>query len=281
MAEITRDQLVEDVAMRYGKYVTGSASTDSDDTAIEDTSNLFEQDDFWVGNYLGMTSGPADDEYRRIIDYDQYTAQVRVYPPFSADVATGSTESFEILPIQRPKIHQAINAAIVSAGSSWPKFVTDTSSITSISGGDYDYDLPSDLVKLLGVYTRAASDHAWIRIQPDYYEISGTPGAQDLEFNPSYILPIAQSVRLDYIARADTMSASSSTLGIGEPYQREVVDFITNYACYWLHDYQSSIANNEAEFSLHAAKAAAYREAAEVIRAQSGIDLTGRTREEE
>lgn len=272
MAAITRDGLVEDLAMRFGVYVTGTAATASTDTAVIDTTNLIEPVNFYAGAYLGMTSGPADGEYRQVQESDQFRGEARVYPPFSADVtASSATATFEIIPVQRDKLHQAINAAIVAIGDSWPKLVTDTTTISSISGGDYDYSLPAALQRLLGVYTRNASDHGWRPVPPDRYGVSGTPGAQSLEISRSYPLPVGAAVRLDYAARPDTMSASGNTLGIGEPYEREAVDFIIEYGLYWLHDLAASTAKTEGELALHQAKAARAREMAELVRARAGV----------
>ena len=71
MAETSFSDLIEEVARRYGKYKKGTVSSDSSTTTLIDEDNLYEPDDYWVGNYVYILSGGPSGEERPITDYDQ------------------------------------------------------------------------------------------------------------------------------------------------------------------------------------------------------------------
>lgn len=267
MAQKDFADLIEEVAHRFGEYRKGTVSSDSSTTTLVDQDNLYEADDYWVGHYLYMLSGDASGTERPITDYDQGDGKMTVSPAFASSIS--STDTYEILPLRRDQIKKAINAAIRAVGTSWPVTKKDSTTITSLASTSHEYSLPSDLVNLLNVGVRSASDEGWVSVPTQLWVVAGTYASQYVRFSEQFGIPHGMSVQLDYLARPSTLSSDSDTLDIGEPGEREAVDFVVNYALFWLHDMQASAEPTGAGFRPHLTQAQYYRELAESLRARA------------
>jgi len=271
MAEKTRADLVEEVARRFGHYKSGTATGGSTTTVI-DTGILYAPDDYWVGHYVyiledaGGAGAAPEGEERPVTDYDQSTATLTVDPAFSAAVGAGDT--YEVLAVRRGDVTAAINGAIRAAGETWLKHVVDTTTLT-IADDDYDYDLPAAVVRLLMVSVRGDTDEAWVEVPGRLWSVGGTPGALVLYFDALTGLGDGDAIRLDYVARPSELTTDAGTLGVGEPAERELVDFIVCYALFVLHDQAASAAPEGAGFRPHLTQAQYWREEAERVRARA------------
>lgn len=272
MAAKTRADLVQEVARRYGNYRQLTASGGST-TTIVDSDGLYEPDDYWVGHYAtivtdaGGESAAPEGEERPVTDYVQSTTTLTVGPAFSAAVADGDT--FELLTARRADIIAAINAGVRAAGETWLVPTVDTSTVT-IADDDYDYNLPSGLVRLLTVAVRDDTDEAYRFVGGHQWRVSGTPGGpQELLFDTLNGLAAGDTIRLEYLARPSELSADSSSLGLGEPAERELVQFVVQWAVYWLHDQAASRDVNAPGFRGHITLAQYHQERAERMRAMA------------
>jgi hypothetical protein len=267
MAEKTFALMIEEVARRFGEYRKGTVSSDSTTDTLIDEDNLYEPDDYWVGHYLHMLSGDNSGVERPIDDYDQGDTKMTVSPAFASSIA--SNDTYEILPVRREQIKDAINAAIEEMGLSWPVIKSDTSTITSFSGADFDYSIATDTVQLLGVYTRHSATDGWRPVPTEHWQVVGKMGSQTLMLAPTYHIPDSAAVRLDYLAYPSTLSSDSDTLDIGEPGERDAVRFVIGHALFWLHDQAASAAPTGAGFRPHLTQAQYYQETAEKLRARA------------
>lgn len=238
MTAKTRADLIEAVADRFGIYkkltVTGGSTT-----TIVDTGDLFEVDDAWNGHLAyvltdaGGGGAAPEGEERPVTDYDQSAATLTVSPAFSAAVASGDT--VELLPVSRARLVRAINEAVRAATDTWPVVKRDTSTIT-LATDDYDYSLPTDLVRLLSVWYREETDEPWTQVPGRSYRVVGTPGAQVLVFDRLGSLEAGEVLALEYLARPSELATDAATLGVGEPAERELVAFVVEHALGVLHE---------------------------------------------
>jgi len=163
MSAKTRADLIEVLADRYGEYRQGTATGGSTSTCV-DTSGLYEANDAWIGHYLyiltdaGGASAAPEGEERPVTDFVQSTATLTVSPVFTAAVASGDT--YELLPVRREVLARAINAGVRAAGDGWLVGTVDTTTVT-LADDDYDYTLPTDIVRLMRVLYRDASDESY------------------------------------------------------------------------------------------------------------------------
>lgn len=235
MAETTLSDLITEVADAFGAYRSGTADSGTTTTVVDEAA-LYEADDYWIGHYVYITedaggaSAAPEGEERPITDYSQSDAELTVSPAFSA--AVDADDTFEILPLRRDTIKRAINRAIEHADA-WRVQETDSTTVT-IASDDYDYSLPSDLVQLSQVWTRDDTDEGWVEVSPNQWRVSGTPGSQVLYFDTLADLGDGDTIRLEYMAYPSTLDDDTDTLDMGEPGERSLVDFIVNYALYWL-----------------------------------------------
>lgn len=269
MAAKTRADLVEEVARRFGNYRQLTASGGSTTTVV-DADGLYEPDDYWVGHYAyivtdaGGASAAPEGEERPVTDYVRSTATLTVDPAFSAAVASGDT--YELLTARRADIVAAINAGVRAAGETWLVPTVDTSTVT-IAEDDYDYNLPSGLVRLLTVAVRGGTDEAYRFVGGQQWWVSGTPGGpQVLLFDTLNGLEAGDTIRLEYLARPSELSSDSTSLGLGEPAERELVEFVIHWALYWLHDQVASRDVDAPGFRGHITQAQYHQERAERMR---------------
>jgi len=236
MAAKTLAQLIEEIAAQYGPYIQLTV-TGGSVTTIIDTADLYQPDDYWVGMYAyvltdaGGAGAAPEGEERAIIDFDQGSSTATVDPAFTTAVASGDTVEF--LPLQRATLKRAINAAILAAGETWLVFKSDTSTVT-LADDTYTYSLPSDLVSLRSVWYRDDTDEPYKRV--DAWRVTKTPGAQELHLDSLDGLDSGDALKLDYLARPSLLTSDSDALGLGEPAETGLLEFIKHYALAWLHE---------------------------------------------
>lgn len=267
MAAKTRADLVAEICREFGYYYRSSA-TGGSTTTVVDTAGLFAPDDYWVGHYVyivtdaGGGGAAPEGEERPITDYVQSTATLTVSPAFSAAVA--ASDVYELLPMRRGDVEAAINAGIRAAGTTWLVPTVDDSTV-DLADDDYDYSLPDDLVRLLCVWTREGTDEPWVPVDARMWWVEGTPGAQVLEFKTLSGLDSDGTLRLEYLARPSEMTADSGTFGIGEPAETELVEFVTAWALYWLHNQAANRDPEAGGFRPHYTQAQSYLAQARAI----------------
>lgn len=272
MAKKTRGDLVAEVARRFGFYAAGTA-TGGSTTTLADTGGLYAPDDYWNGHYLyivedaGGAGAAPEGEERPVTDYVQSTATLTVAPAFSAAVASGDT--YEVLAVRRADVIAMINSAIRMAGETWLVSKVDDSTV-NLADDDYDYALPTDLVRLLCVWTRAATDEPWVPVAGRTYRVAKTPGGQELVFDTLAGLDDEDTIRLEYLARPSELATDAGTLGVGEPAEVELVEFVVAGALFLLHDQAASGAPEAAGFRAHLTQAQYWKEEMERIRGRAG-----------
>ena len=115
MAETTLNQLAASIARRAGLYAAGTATAGTTTTLTD--ANLIQPDNLWNNCYVHFLSGTYAGQERLISTFDQDTATITFAPALAGAVASGMT--YEICPLQRADIHQAIEDAIRRAGQTW------------------------------------------------------------------------------------------------------------------------------------------------------------------
>lgn len=281
MAETTRADLVEEIAQRFGYYRKITA-TGGSTTTIVSTSGLYETDDAHVGKYAyvltdaGGSSAAPEDQERPITNYVQSTATLTVSPAFT--VAVAASDIIEILQVRRSDIENYINSAIRLAGNTWLVQKVDDTIITFVAN-DYDYTLPSGLVGLLAVEARTGTATPWIPLEG--WRVSETPGAQKLVFNTIAGLASGDTIRLVHLTLPSEMDSESSVLGLGEPVEREMIEFVIATTLFLLHNQKASATATGAGFQAHLTQAQYWREEAQRIKDLAIKRATPEKQEEE
>jgi len=228
----TLNDIVLQIGRNFGAVLSGAA-TAATTTVITDTNYLIQPDNHWLNHYCRFA---AADQERLITAHGQSTKTITVDPAFSnSNITTGS--EYTILPLQWVDIVAAVQQAINSAGASWAVLKDDQTSLSFTPA--QEYALPSDLVSINGVY--GGDGIYWSSITS--WEIIGVPGAYKLLFKALPELRIPQlpaetpliQMRIEYIAMPTLMSASDDTTGVGDVAERELVQYLIEYASYILH----------------------------------------------
>lgn len=242
MTAKTRADLIQYVVERFGRYRKLTATSGSTSTVL-DTATLIEPDDFWVGHLAyvltdaaGLSAAPQGQE-RPVTDYVQSTATLTVAPAFTVAVAVG--DIVELLPVRRGVIVDAINEAIRSAGETWPVVKKDTTTV-NLADADYEYSLPTDMVRLLDVWHMANTGDPYYRVPHRNWHVEGTPGAQVLYFDRLTGLDTDGTIMLQYVGYPSELSADTTALGVGDVAERELVQFVIERALAWLHERAAS-----------------------------------------
>lgn len=264
----TRADLVGEVARRFGHYARATATGGSTTTIVD--SAVYEPDDYWTGHYVyivtdaGGAGAAPEGEERPVTDYVLSSGTLTVGAAFSAAVASGDV--YELLHVRRADVVAAINTAIRAAGETWMVCKTDTTTVTIVDD-DYDYDLPADLARLLSIWYRSDSDVPWEPLHGGLWRVNGTPGGpQELLMETLLYTEAGDTLRLEYLARPEEMDADSDELGVGDPAEREFVDYLITWALFVLHDQAAAAAPEAAGFRPHLTQAQYYREMAEATR---------------
>ena len=230
----TRADLIEDIAREWGFFYSSTVDSGSTTTIVDAT--LLEPDDFWIGHYAYITDTTDDAapeaEERPVSDFVQSTGTVTVSPAFSAVTAAGDT--YELLPARRADIIAGLDRGMHIAAQHWMVQVTDTTTVT-IATDDYDYDLPTDLVRLNNVMYRADSDEPYQAVDNATWYVGGTYGDQVLYFYDISAFDAGDTVRLEYVKRIAEFSSDTDTLDVGAPAEEELVNFLVAYGCHYLH----------------------------------------------
>ncbi len=230
MAEQTLDGLAAGIARRYGYYATGTATAGST-TTLTDTNTLIQPANAWNNAYVRFLSGANAGQERLVTSY---AAGVLTFAAVNTTIAAGVT--YEVGPLQRTYIVQAVQDAIDRAGENWMAVKDDATG--TFTPGTQEYALPADTVSVLGVYIwvlpNSNSAGHWEPL--GNYEVLGTPGARKLVMrgwgNYPTIEPntVTYQRRIRYIAMPTLMSGASDRLGLGEIAERQALAFIGEYA---------------------------------------------------
>jgi hypothetical protein len=205
----------------------GTATTLIDATKLISPSNTF------VNYFLRMTSGTFSGQDRLVTAHSQAARQVTFDPPLSAPVVNG--DRYQLLPVRRELIEEALQSAVRAAGATWMVQATkDDITITH----EQEYALPVDLFAIQSVYVGIAGywypQTAW--------EMSGNFGAYKLMLRQWARFPLTRDdqvagatwdvMRVDYVA-LPALASASDTLGLGD-FEGEAVEFLREYALYLL-----------------------------------------------
>jgi hypothetical protein len=99
--------------------------------------------------------------------------------------------------------------------------------------------------------------------------VAKTPGGQELVFDTLAGLDDEDTIRLEYLARPSELATDAGTLGVGEPAEVELVEFVVAGALFLLHDQAASGAPEAAGFRAHLTQAQYWREEMEKIKARA------------
>jgi hypothetical protein len=230
----TLDQLVIEIARRFGSARAGTATGGSTTTVVDTT--LIQPDNYWNNYYVRMLTGSQAGKEALISSYAQSTGTLTINPAMGASIANNDT--YQILPLVRQDFVDSIYEAIRIASQSWMQIIDDTTTL-AYSSTAQQYSLPADLVSLIGLYVGSA-DGYWFEL--NNYEIVGDAGAYKMimrEFpRDSYVAsePSFSKMRLVYLALPDIPAAGSNDTGLSEPIEREALAFVSEYALHILHE---------------------------------------------
>ena len=266
MAAKTLANLIAEVADRYGRYATGTA-TGGTTTTIVDTGGLYQPDDHWNGAYAyiltdaGGASAAPEGQERPVSDFVQSSGTATVLAAFTAAVAVGDT--YELLPEQRTTLKRAINAGVCSAAEAWPIIAVDTTTVT-LAADDYDYTLPTDVLDIITIWYQDDTDEPWRELPGRMWKVTGIPGAQTLFLSTYNDLDEDNTLRLEYTKRVSELATDASALGVGEPVEAPLVEYVVEHALWWLHDRASN--RDEGRYREHATSAQMHMERADRLK---------------
>jgi hypothetical protein len=170
MPTATLNGLISAVAARMGNYLSGTTTTGSTVSRINDTSSLIQPNKFWINFYLRLMGTNENTTFERVIN-DSAQGYVDVSPALPNGTTISAGTKYEIKQMQTSDYVQAIHSAIYAAGDRFMKMVDDTTSIRINTR--QEYDLPVDLVLLHAAYT--GWNNHWVPLTN--YEILGVPGS--------------------------------------------------------------------------------------------------------
>lgn len=270
MAQKTRADLIVSIAQQMGHYATGTATSGSTSMLI-DLKESYAPDGHWLNHYLyiltdaGGSSAAPEGEESLVTGYVQTTGKLTIDPVLSAAIA--AEDIYQLLPVRRADIIAAINLAISLAGQTWLVSEVDDSTIT-IAASDYDYTLPTNLVRLLTVYTRDETSDPWRKVGGQQWRVAKTPGGQELVLSTLNGLANGDLVRLAFLSRPAALSTDAGTLGLGEPAETEMVAYIVAMALALLNEQAASATPLDEVLKARLALAQLYhRQAAEIKQA--------------
>jgi len=245
MPAMTLTDLVAQISAGFGAYASGAATVAGSTTTLIDSTNRIEPDSTHVNRYVRFTSGANAGQERLVTAFVRSSATVTLAPALAN--ATAQSDSYEISPLRKQMVVDAIERAVRRAGRKWMVVKLDESG--SFSPTAQDYDLPPDCVAVLNVWINmqlsggTISEWApWTR-----FDVQGPIGARvlsmrgwaaDMNIPSNY----TYQRKLEYLAMPTIPAASGDTLGFDEQAEREMVEFVTEYALYLLH--QQSMATN-------------------------------------
>jgi len=269
-------ELIKRIAANF-HYYSGTATGGSDSTVVDTT--LLEPDDFWNNHYVYITSADSaapEGEERYVSDYDQSSQTLTATPNFSAAVAAG--DEYVLLQFRRADFIVAIRSGIARANSRWLVPVTDTTTV-QIATDTYSYSLPTDVVRIDRILYRDDSSDPWLEVDPGSWRMSGVPGSQKLELTNIDAFDSGDYLRVEYVKRQSDLSNDSDELGVGEPAEPELVQFLVEHAMFRLHTMAMSRNVTSSEFRAHMTLADDYYKRSEDLLTRSpGQRLSSRLR---
>jgi hypothetical protein len=230
---MTLDDVVLNIGARLKDAIGGNA-TGGTATTLIDTAALWHPDNAWVNQYLRILTGAYAGQDRLITASAQASKTLTFDPALSGPIVNGV--QYQILPLRRERIVQAVQNSIRAAGQTW--LVNASKQDIAITGAQ-EYDLPVDVVTVNEVYAGAAG--YWYPLTA--FEVKGASGALKLMLREMPGIDAVQDgviignsftyIRVDYTAMPSLMSAGADTLGVGT-YDNEAINFIIEYSLYLL-----------------------------------------------
>lgn len=230
MAETTLNQLAASIARRAGLYAAGTATAGTTTTLTD--ANLIQPDNLWNNCYVHFLSGTYAGQERLISSHDQDTATITFAPALAGVVTNGMT--YEICPLQRADINQAVADAVRNAGNAWMQIKEAALTLT----GEQLYALSADTVAVLDVlvYSTELPGDSGVWSSLTDWVVIGVPGARKLMLRSwrAYSLHYAGKVR--YLAMPELMDTGSDALGLGETVERQALAYVQEYALHVVHE---------------------------------------------
>lgn len=268
MAAMTLNDLLVQIATGFGSYASGAATLAGSDTTVIDTTSRIEPDNTHVNKYIRFIGGNNVDQERLITGFVRSTGTLTMAPALPQP--SGQSDEYEISPLRRNAVFYAIERAVRRAGRKWMVIKLDESG--SFSPTMQDYPLPVDCVVLLNVWMNMQLSGGTISEWTPWtrYEVQGPIGtrvlsmrgwAADLNIPSTY----TYQWKLEYLAVPTLLVNDVDTLGFDEQAERQMVEFVTEYALYLLH--QQAMANNRTgdDARLHNTLAQQHMQAARLI----------------
>lgn len=229
---LTLNDLVLAVARRHRGGLGGTA-TGGTSTTLVDTLRLVDPANAWTNFFVRMISGSQSGQERLVTAYSQAARTVTFDPAMGGAVANG--DQYQLLPVRRDVIEDAIQAGVRAAGAQWlvQRSVEDIA-ITD----DQVYALPADVLIVNAAYVGFAGYwYPW-----DAFTVTGNSGAYSIMLRELKEFPITRDtqlggqawnvLRVDYVAMPD-LAGATDTLGLGD-YSGEAEEFIIEHALYVL-----------------------------------------------
>jgi hypothetical protein len=230
MAEKTLDDLIINIAKRYGNAGQFTVLSNNVDALGLISADIIEPSNYWNNFYVYFLTSPNDGLERLI---SQQTGNALAWAS-AINAAPAASSKFWILPKRRDFFLSAINNAIMKAGRDW----IDSKETTLDFTVQQEYTLPADLTMIQNIYV--GRDQMW---QPyTSWEINGVPGSYRLLIRDRPSLPTlplgtttGNSLRITYAALPALLTTGSGVTGVGEAAERDLWDFITEMALSLLH----------------------------------------------
>lgn len=254
-------ELITRVGRSFGPLHEGTATGGGTSTVVD--TSLIEPDDYWNNHYVYVHSADSaapEGEERVVTDWVQATATLTVSPVFTAAVEAG--DEYLALPVRRSELVALINNALDKACKRWGVPTIDTTTITLVES-TYQYNLPTDLLRISDVLYRSDSESPYRVIERALWTIGGTPGAQVLDLLSLGSMAAGDTLRIDYLAQLPHLSADSDALTVGTPAEPELSEFIEEWCRYRLHTQAASRGISAGTFREHLTLARNAKESAE------------------
>lgn len=230
MAETTLNQLAASIARRAGLYAAGTASAGTTTTLTD--ASLIQPDNLWNNCYVHFLSGTYAGQERLISSSDQDTATITFAPALAGVVTNGMT--YEISPLQRADIDQAVADAVRSAGNAWMQIEEDSLTLN----GEQLYALNVNTVAVLDVLVYSAEQPGdsgvWSSLQD--WVVIGIPGARKLMLRSWNALHRSYAAKVRYLAVPSVPSTGSGSMGLGETEERQALAYVQEYALHVVHE---------------------------------------------
>jgi hypothetical protein len=137
-----REELRQSIADICGEVIIGECTSNGSTTTVIDSQNLYGGADDYKGQEILMTSGDAEGDKSRVIDYNPVSHKLTLSPALSNATADGDTyELHSKFTVNR--INNAINLAIVGISDEAYSPKVDDSTLVKLKN-NYLYTISSD-----------------------------------------------------------------------------------------------------------------------------------------